>query len=249
MPNDDTIFISLGHRCSSAGVIDHCRLPRASVPFDSIVCQLPVVKDCLQNGFGAFLDPANYVRMTTVTVDIVDDVFEFWGNETPSVNRHYRDAAKPDSKRPFIERSTYHQQLALTHHDLSSADDRDAFARRAARPLDLLARDRRKVYVYIHPVMGMDDLQRERSARIDLFTDFSEFMRGRSGGTFGLFFALVRSDDDADDARSVALLQSPACAAYAIHANRQFIDAGGPFSGDCAREIRVIARIIEAHNV
>ena len=249
MPNEDTIFISLGHRCSSAGVIDHCRLPRASVPFDSIVCQLPVVKDCLQNGFDAFLDPGNYVRTTTVTINIIDDVVELCCNETPSVNRHYRDAAKPDAKRQFIERSTYHQQLALTHHDLSRGADREAFARRAARLLDLLSQDRRKVYVYIHPIMGTDDLERERGAIIDLFADFSEFMHERFARTFGLFFALVRSDDDADDARSVPLLQSAGCSAHVIHANRKFIDAGGPFSGACAREIRAMARIIEEHNL
>jgi hypothetical protein len=244
-PDDDPIFIALGHRCSSAGMLDHCGRSRPSLPFDSIVCQLGVVRDCLENGFGAFLDPGNYVSTSTVTVNIIDDVIEHCCNEMPNVNRHYRDAGKSGGTREFVDASTYHQQLALTHHDLSSAEHREAFVRRIQRLHDLLAQDRRKVCVYLHPIMGANDFDRERGALVDLFVDFSEFMHKRSPGTFGLFFVLVKSGDTAAAERSVPIQANDRCSIHVIHANRHFIDAGGPFSGDCAREMAAIARIIE----
>lgn len=247
MQTEETTFISFGHRCSSAAILDHCRLGRESLPFDSIVCQLEVVKDCLENGFDAFLDPDNYVRTNTVTVNLVDDVVEFCCNEAPNVNRHYRDAWKRDAGEAFVGSSTYHQKLALTHHDLSSAGDREAFLRRIARLRDLLERDRRKVYVYIHPIMGTDDFQRKRNGIVDLFVDFSGFMRKRSANTFGLFFVPVKSRGDADAGSSTQILGNDLCSAYVIHANTNFVDAGGPFSGDCKREINAMARHIAEH--
>jgi hypothetical protein len=249
MPGEETTYISIGHRCSSAAVLDRCRLGRESLPFDSIVCQLEVVKDCLENGFDAFLDPGNYVRSTTVTVNLVDDVVEFVGNEAPNVNRHYRDACKRDAGDAFVGSSTYHQRLALTHHDLSLPEHREAFSRRIARLRDLLGQDRRKVYVYIHPIMGSDHFQRERGGMVDRFVDFSEFMRRRSANTFGLFFVPVRSKGDADAGCSTRILGNDLCSAHVIHANRNFIDAGGPFSGDCEREIEAMAGVIAEHRV
>jgi len=86
MPGEDTTFISIGHRCSSAAVLDLCPLGRESLPFDSIVCQLGVIRGCLEYGFEACPDSGNCARTTTVTVNIVDDVVEFCGNGTPNVN-------------------------------------------------------------------------------------------------------------------------------------------------------------------
>lgn len=219
------------------------------MPFDSIVCQLGVVKDCLQDGFDDFLDPGNYVRTTTVTVNVVDDVVEFCGNDTPSVNRHYRDAWKPETKTAFVDYSTYHQQLALTHRDLSIPRDRDAFARRVRRLCDLLEEDRRKVYVHNHPIMGANDFERDKDGIVGRFVDFSAFMHNRSARTFGLFFLLVKSEDGADAGCRIRILRNDLCSVYVIRANRNFIDAGGPFSGDCAREADAMARVIEEHNV
>jgi hypothetical protein len=247
MRSEDTTFISIGHRCSSAAVLDLCGLGRESLPFDSIVCQLDVVRDCLENGFEAFLDPGNYARTTTVTVNIVDDVVEFCGNETPNVNRHYQDARKPDRGKAFVDRSTYHQQLALTHHDLSSAEVRETFARRIARLRDLLGHDRRKVYLYIHPIIGAGDFVREGAGIVDLFVNFSDFMHKRSASTFGLFFVPVRSEDDAEAGCSARILENDLCSAYVIRANRNFIDAGGPFWGDWEREVGAMIRILREH--
>src|SRR4051794_15114096 len=87
----NTLFISLGHRCSSVAMLDSCAVTRESMPFDTVVSQLEVVRDCLENGFDEFLDPDNYTRPTTQTVNLIDGVLEPCELESPNVNRHFED--------------------------------------------------------------------------------------------------------------------------------------------------------------
>jgi hypothetical protein len=242
-----TLFIPFGHRCSSAAILDRCHLCDESLPFDSIVSKLSVIRDCLDNGFRAFLDVENYVNVDTLTVNVIDGLVEECCRELPNVNKHYEHAMTAGVTEDLTNRSTYHLQLALTHHDMASEEDYEAFARRIDRLELLLKQDRKKVYVYIHPIIGINDYLKGHSALVDTFLTFSQFMARRSTNIFGLFFIVVKGERGAEAGSSIQILATDLCSVYVIYVNACFVDAGAPFSGDCEHEITLIAEIIEAH--
>ena len=245
MSRSNTIFIPFGHRCSTAALLDRCHLGGEALPFDSLVCQLSVIKDCLENDFRAFLDIENYTRIETRTVNVIDGVVDEFYRETPCINRYYQDASQSiPVKFPGIE-STYHLPLALTHHDLSLTQDHDAYVRRIRRLHEVLAQGNKKIYVYVHPIVGINEFNSKREGLIDDFKAFGEFMGSRSIDISGLFFILVRIDKDALPAEPIQLLQDDSCNVYLVHVNKNFIDAGGPFGGDCEREIEIMASAIK----
>jgi hypothetical protein len=245
-----TLFIPFGHRCSSAAILDKYDLCDESLPFDSVVSKLNVIRDCLENGFGRFLDATNYVKVKTLTVNVIDGSVEVCCDELPNVNRYYEDAIATSNPKTedLTNRSTYHLQLALTHHDLSSAEDYASFSRRCARLDAVLKQDRRKVYIYIHPIMGIKDYDEGRAGLVEMFLAFSEFMARRFTNIFGLFFIVVKHEPGGDPGCSVEILASESCNAHVIYANQQFVDAGAPFSGDFEREAAVMADIIKEHS-
>ena len=210
---------------------------------------MDVIRDCLENGFGTFLDAKNYIRVNTLTVNIIDGNVEVCCDELPNVNRCYEDAVTLTKTEDLTNRSTYHLQLALTHHDLSSAQDYESFARRCQRLDALLNEDGKKVYLYIHPIMGINDYDKSHDGVIDTFVTFSQFMARRSMNTFGLFFIVVKREHSADVGRCIQILTTDLCSVYAIYANAGFVDAGAPFSGDCESEITLIADIIKEHRI
>ena len=111
--------------------------------------------------------------------------------ENPSVNRYYEDRSRPVAGDDLTGTSTYHLQLALTHHDLRSPADLDAFTRRIER-LRRYAQARKKVCFYIHPLLGLEDFGRQEAALIAEFTAFSDFLAARYPNISGLFFVPVK---------------------------------------------------------
>ncbi len=246
MATSTTIFIALGHRCSTAAILDRCGLVAESFPFDSIVCQLDVIRDCLENGFHSFLEPRHYQTVTTSTVNVVDGVVSTILTEGPSVNRYYESKRRPDAGvgLDLTGNSTYHLQLALTHHDVSVPDDHQAFARRIRRLTDVLAQSRKKVCVYIHPVLGPKDFEQQRVALLHELEQFNAFLTGRYPNVHGLYFLVVKLPEAAPVPRSACLVESDTCSVHVIYANQDFFDAGAPFHGDYAREVETISEIV-----
>jgi hypothetical protein len=239
MSGDEPIFLPFGHRCSSAAILDRCHLGGESLPFDSVVCQLNVIRACLEDDFKQFLAIDNYTKIDTTTANIIDDVVEVYGHEQPSVNGHYADAAGGE----LTDRSTYHLGLALTHHDLSSPQDYDTYTRRIGRLRDVLDQDGRKIYVHIHRIVGIDDYSRNQASLIAAFAEFSEFMAARCTNICGLFFVLVKPGDRAEPT-SIRILKNDLCSVHVVYVNNDFIDAGGPFNGNCEREVKVMTDIV-----
>lgn len=225
--------------------MDRSHLGGQSLPFDTLVCQLNVIRDCLENDFREFLNLDHYIKVDTATINIIDGAAEEFCRETPSVNRHYEAAGKPLADEDLTNRSTYHLQLALTHHDLSTPEDYATYIRRIRRLQDVLKLRRKKVYVYIHPVLGNNDYHRQKSGLLDEFTRFSEFIAQRAVNISGLFFMLVKLHDSIIEEPAIRLLKNDLCCVYVIYVNKDFIDAGGPFTGNCEREIQAMVDIVQ----
>ena len=244
MSDNNTIFISLGHRCSTVALLDRCGLGGPSFPFDGVVSKLSVVRDCLETDFKEFLDSRHYVRIQTRTVNIIDGVVEELLTESPSVNRYYEEAARPVAGEDLTGSSTYHLQLALTHHDLSSPQDHDSFTRKVRRLRETLAQGRKKVGLYVHPILGLNDYRAQKSALLDEFAAFGGFLSNRYANIHTLFFILVKGRDGVPADNGVLLLKTDPCSVYVIHTNPDFVDASAPFTGDCEQETQAMADII-----
>ncbi len=238
------IFIAFGHRCSTAAILDRCQLAGESFPFDGIVSKLNVVRDCLENDFKHFLDLRHYVKVQTATVNVIDGVVQEILTECPSVNRYYEDANRPSAGQDLTGRSTYHLQLALTHHDLLSSEDHEAFTRRIRRLREVLTQGKRKVCFYIHPLLGTNDYDKQKDDLLDAFTKFGGFLAERYTNTSGLFFILVKARDRVPAENNVLLLKTDACAVHVIYVNPEFMDAGAPFAGNYERELQTMIDIV-----
>ena len=225
-------------------MLDRSGLAAESFPFDGVISKLRVVQDCLENGFREFLDARNYLKAETTTVNVIDGVVETILAESPSVNRHYEDASRGTAGEDLTGTSTYHLQLALTHHDMSCSEDHQDLSRRSHRLLDVLKQPRKKVFFYIHPIMGVADYQSQKSALLEEFTWFSRFVARRSVNVSGLFFIVVKSQAATPPQQSVLVLKDDYCSVYEIHANRHFVDANAPFAGDCERELETMTNIV-----
>jgi len=245
MAPNTTVFIAFGHRCSAAAILDRCQLAAQSFPFDGIVSKLSVIEDCLKTDFQHFLDPRHYVKVTTRTVNVIDGVVREILTENPSVNRYYEDTHRPVAGEDLTGSSTYHLQLALTHHDPASAQDQQSFVRRIRRLRETLAQDRKKVCFYIHPLLGVNDYQRQRADLLDEFQRFGRFLAARYRHTHGLFFILVQSPAGLPATGSTCLLQTPECTVHVIHVNDGFVDASAPFAGDCERELQTMIELVQ----
>ena len=60
-------YISLGYRCSTAGILKRLGLKHESFPFDWMISRLPIIKDCIETRFAYFIDPKWYVKKQTHT--------------------------------------------------------------------------------------------------------------------------------------------------------------------------------------
>lgn len=245
MPNSTTVFIACGHRCSAAAILDRCGLAGPSFPFDGLVSKLSVVQDCLETDFQHFLDPRNYEKVQTRTVNVIDGVAHEILTECPSVNRYYEDSSRPVAGQDLTGSSTYHLQLALTHHDPASPPDHQSLVRKIRRLRETLAQDRKKVCFYIHPLLGIDDFRRQKADLLDEFQAFTAFLERRYRNTHGLFFILVRSPQGAPVQPSVCLLRTASYSVHLIHVNAGFLDASAPFGGDCEREIETMRELVQ----
>ena len=244
MSHGNTTFIAFGHRCSAAAILDRSELAAESFPFDSVVSKLSVIKDCLETEFKEFLDIHNYMTVETTTVNVIDGVVEEILSESPNINTHYEDEGGRSIGDDLVAGSTYQLQLALTHHDMQSPHDYESFVRRIRRLREVLGQGKKKVCFYIHPVMGINDYNENRTDLIDEFTDFSAFLANRYANTFGLFFILVKLREGAPKESSAQILKTDLCSIYVIYANEDFIDANAPFTGNCEREVQTMVSIV-----
>ena len=244
MPNNNTLFIPFGHRCSAAALLDRCQLGGESFPFDSVVSKLNVIRHFLEQDFKDFLNPNHYVKVKTATINLIDDVAEAVLTEFPSVNRYLERASRPVGDDDLTGASTYHLQFALTHHDPTSPDDCQAFARRIQRLRHVLSQTRKKVGFYIHPLIGIRDYERQRRELVAEFKAFTAFLTRRYPNVFGLYFIPVKAGAATPPETSTLIFHSETCAIYTFYVNDQFLDANAPFFGDHDKELQAMIAIV-----
>jgi len=223
-PEKPLIF-SLGHRCTSSSLIKELKLKFESYPFDWVVSKLDVVANCIETDFSEFLNQANYETMESETFNLCDREKKQITTEKVVYNKFYEDQAVLPN-----DLGTYGMQLCMSHHDIRTEDHLGYFERCVRRFRSMLASDKQKYYLHIHPLTGPRDYSATTLDLQKYFLFFTEYFKTKTVNSFGIYFMLVQNDEKKGQVELV--FQNEDCIIYTLYANSTLIDGGGVFCGD-----------------
>jgi len=207
--------ISFGHRCSSASFIQKLNLKTESYPFDWLVSKLDVIKDCIETKFIHFLNTNNYITKNTETFNVIDNKKQHIGNEVAQVNIYYE---------TDIENiQTYKFKLALNHHNLNNQNDYEYYNRCINRLYELFETDIQKYYIYINPILGINDFQNNKENILKDFDNFNQYIITQTKIIFGIYFILVKKNENIV---SFKLKEAENYNVFILYCNENFLDAG-----------------------
>lgn len=232
----DVKIISFGYRCSGATLLQNLELKHESYPFDWLVSKLNVIEHCIETNFIEFLNVDNYITLNTKTYNTIDNQTYFILDEISQINTFY--------DKNTDHHLTYDYNLAISHHNMSNNDDYEYYKRCIKRLYELLETDNNKNYIYLHPLMGMNDFDNKKDEILTLFEHFNNFILTKTKNIFGLYFILVRNNDDI---KSIKLIETQTYVLHIIHFNDNLFDAANPFMGIGHLETGEILTIIRKY--
>ena len=249
-------ILSLGYRCSSAGIIKSLGLKTESYPFDWLVSRLPIIEHCIQTDFLEFLNPDNYKCATGVTNNYTskDPASQQWiCNELFCFNEYYelpqwqQERMKYYLPQPISpERDAYGYKLMMNHRNIKKTQtDQEYFARCVERWKSISAKKR--LALYIHPVIFYEEFLSIKSELI------GELKRAYQSISIththdGIYIIPVKTpfeyptnhcckyvlEEQPDDP------MFPRCRICILWTNLNFIDAGEIFMGNSYVETYVV---------
>ena len=231
-------IIPMGYRCSSSEIIRILNLKKESYPFDWTISKLSTIKDCILNDFKEFLKIENYIKKEMNNYNVIDDVSLLIGSGNYIINTHYDPIDKITDN--F---NTYDLKLALIHHDIFKTEDYEYYKRCINRFKNLLNSDDKKLYIYIHKIIGIKEYTRTKDDIIIEFINFNEFMKTISNNINGIFFILVNTHLEYSNLYN--LNSNPFI--YVVMTNKDFVDTGEIFYGSPYKEIELIIQTIKSH--
>ena len=249
-PKKPPVFFSIGHRCSSSGILKKLKLKMDSYPFDWIVSNLSTVRHCMETDFVEFLNPDNYTRQDTFTANILDARVIPICNETPVINNFYDMELKQTHVGIRKMENTYWKALAITHHSMSDEGDVEYFKRCVSRFQEYIMASgigEKKRYVYIHPYVGVYEYDLYKHAIRKEWEEFSEFMGGKMGEIRGMFIIPVFLDKGGGNREIVweELFRNQWGVGWKVEiSNWGFKDGGETFSGEYEQELRSFEAMI-----
>ena len=134
-------FLSLGYRCSSAGILKSLGLKQESLPFDWLVSRLPIIEHCIRTDFREFLNPDNYecIKGATHNYKTTDPSSQQWiCNESICFNKYYESTTSTNISnlkyylpQPISpERDAYGYKLMMNHRNIKTSKvDEEYFTR------------------------------------------------------------------------------------------------------------------------
>ena len=261
----DQIF-SLGYRCSSAGILKSLGFKSESYPFDWLVSRLPIIEHCIQTDFKYFLNTDNYKCIAGITNNYtsMDPSSQQWVcNESICFNTYYESIIEEDllsnnnghlkyylPKPISPERDAYGYKLMMNHRNIKTTkSDQAYFARCIER---WKTPYKKRLSFYIHPVIFYEEFLSIKTKLI------GELRRAHKSLSIthphdGIYIIAVKTpfefptnhcakyvlEEQPDDT------YTPRCRICILWANRDFIDAGEIFMGNCYVETYVIKDYLE----
>ena len=257
-------IISLGYRCTVAGILKKLGLKHESFPFDWLISRLSVIQHCIQDDFREFLNTENYQQKHTRTFSRIDIITEgLICDEDIWANMYYQPIEMPN---PI---HTYHYRLALNHHNIvGNVAHYEYFKRCVQRLRNELNTKTSKMFVHITPVFTIDCFQNCGINIVKECHDFQEFLESNEGwqeegGEEGaeqhsftirsLYFIMVL--DNLESTPTLTILHenidNPIFKhkIYLIKTNYNLRDAGETFMGDYGEEEELIGTCIRRFSV
>jgi hypothetical protein len=260
---------SLGYRCSSAGILKSLGLKTESYPFDWMVSRLPIIEDCIQTEFIHFLSSNSYKCVQGVTnnyTSLDPSSRQYICNESICFNEHYEtnlDTTISNRIKEFYlpepicaETDAYGYKLMMNHRNIKhNQEDREYLNRCVERWNIMMHSNKRKLALYIHPVIFYDAFLKSKQRIMDdirksYCNTFGNIMYSQCDGIYIIpvktpfeyptnHCAKYVLEEQPDD-ESV-----PDCRICILWANRDLIDAGEIFMGNCHVETYVIKDYIQ----
>ena len=270
--NDPYKYVfSLGYRCSAAGILKSLGLKHESHPFDWLVSRLPIIEHCIETEFDEFLNPHNYQNQTSTTYNYTSldsNSRQFICDESICVNTYYetndctttRSAINADTIHELYlplpicpEHDAYGHKLMMNHRNIkNNRDDREYFARCVERWNQMLKSSYRKLSLYIHPALFYEEFLRKKERIIDEIKRSFRYMRQQSSHD-GIYIIVVKTPFDypTNHCAKYVLEEQPDDESIVgfriciLWANRDFIDAGEIFMGNCQAETYVLKEYLQ----
>lgn len=264
-------IISLGYRCSVAGILKKLGLKHESFPFDWLVSRLPVIKDCIKDDFEEFLRLDNYQMKYAQTFAHMNTFSGFVCNEHMLANMYYQ----PSQNRDPI--NAYQLRLAMNHHNIvENTKDYEYYHRCVDRFRRELDSPTSKMFVHISPLFTIDDYHEYGDTIIQECHDFQSFLEKRiktgrvgssssSSGSISpmneepiircLYFIMLL--DSLETTPNISILhegteeenQSEKYKIYLLRTNHDFVDAGETFMGNYRKEEELIEMCIRRFSI
>lgn len=252
-----TTYISLGYRCSTAGILKRLGKKHESYPFDWLISRLPVVKHCIETKFRYFIDPQYYTEKRTHTTHYHEGTTPTplkICDETIYENHYYQTVCEEYTKRipaPLAVENgdTYAHLCAMNHRDIRQPETQEYYKRCIARFYDKYTanpqpQEQNTVGLYIHPAITEEEYAVQKDELHHEFREFYTdvlFLQKWSA----VFFIMVRTNHpypitnykpnviecvyDQRQQEPQPLKQEPTMRIYVVYTNRDFIDAGEIF--------------------
>ena len=231
-------IIPMGYRCNSSEIIRILNLKKESYPFDWTISKLSTIQHCILNDFKEFLNIKNYIKKEMNNYNIIDDVSLLIGSGNYIINTYYDPIDKITDN--F---NTYDSKLLLVHHDIFKTEDYEYYKRCINRFKNLLNSDDKKLYIYIHKIIGINEYNKTKDDIIIEFINFNEFIKTISNNINGMFFILVKTDTEYANLQIIN--SNPFI--YVVMTNKNFLDTGEIFYGSPFKEIELIIKAIKSH--
>lgn len=200
-------YISLGYRCSTAGILKRLGLKHESFPFDWLISRLPIIKDCIETRFAYFIDPKWYVKKQTHTTHYHEGTTPVpmkICNETIYENVHYANLYQDQDQdqtpktmnipEPLSRENgdTYAHLLAMNHRNINDPETQAYYARCIDRFVHYWENPTPVIGIYIHPTITEKEYQDQYIHLVQEFREFYEKTMPKHWSA--VFFILVRTN-------------------------------------------------------
>jgi len=238
------ILFSVGHRCTSASLIKELRLKFESYPFDWVVSKLDVVLHCVKDDFCQYLNQDNYRELYSETFNLCDGEKRHICHENISFNNFYETEFNHDTGNPTdFSFGTYGMKLAMTHHNITTEKDKGYFERCVTRFRKILNLPQRKFFLYVHPLLGINQFEETSYSLLLYFMEFVEKFKQYTTNIFGIFFICVKNEERKNQIET--MFENEEMIVFVLYTNQNLIDGGGVYDGDFYNEQYTILITIE----
>jgi Putative papain-like cysteine peptidase (DUF1796) len=229
-------YFSIGYRCSSAGILKLLNMKCESYPFDWLISRLPIIQHCIETNFEHFLNKDNYKYMDTQTIFYSDTENKLICPEKIYYNTYYQEQFNEEQifipsplKTPI---DTYAYYLALNHRNILLEEDYEYFKRCVDRFYTLIQSLENKKYLYIAPIISVDEYLLNKDKMIHSFQSFHTFLSSlnKQVELFGYYFMVVRTKYEHPITEHIPniieTICNDKCSIFVLYTNKDFLDAG-----------------------